>query len=224
MLPFLSRGFWWRDLDLPDRSMLLRLVVPCYMILLAGTYLALGGGGMGGFRGRLLTLVVLPLLSLFVGRFLLALLGGFASTAIGALDSSSGGDPHVDSFSIVDTWVMQGEWERGVRYLEQIAPSDPRSLIAMRRAADLVQQHADDPAWAERCWLAVRDRDRDGRHRVEIANRLIDLYRNAGEHDAMRGELIRLAREQAGTIHGEQARHALRRLVADEYGEPDQLR
>jgi len=162
-----------------------------------------------------------------LGALGLALLGGAIGFLIGIavwwLSRSAGerivkvitatGDlPPAPSFSFQESQAIRGNLDVARAAYEAQLHAEPGDLNSRLALARLWRDLLNDPREAEMHYLESRHWSPTPEQELAIANALIDLYRKRGDRGKEMAELARLADRCAGTLAGEQARSALRRL------------
>jgi tetratricopeptide (TPR) repeat protein len=115
-----------------------------------------------------------------------------------------------------DVMIVRGQYREAAEYFRDHLTVEPDDNEARLRLADLLERHLDDAAEAERLYLEVRRRQPEGRHEVQAANGLIDLYRKEGRRDRLKVELARFADRYPGTPGAAAATRLLKELKADD--------
>ena len=127
---------------------------------------------------------------------------------------AAGNIPPPPSYPNQDVLIARGRYQDAADWFRDHLTVEPEDNEARLRLADLLEQHLDDPAEAERLYLEVRRRQPDGRQEVRVANGLIDLYRKQGRRDRLMVELARFADRYRGTPGADAASRLLRELKA----------
>lgn len=114
-----------------------------------------------------------------------------------------------------DVMIVRGQYREAAEYFRDHLTVEPDDNEARLRLADLLEQHLDDPAEAERLYLEVRRLQPQPGQEMRAANGLIDLYRKQGRRDRLMVELARFADRYRGTPGGDAAGRLLKELKAD---------
>jgi len=111
--------------------------------------------------------------------------------------------------------IVRGEYGEAAEYFRDHLKVEPKDNEARLRLADLLEQHLDDAADAERLYLEVRRASPDRSHELRATNGLIDLYRKQGRRDRLIVELARFAERFRGTPGAEAAVRLLTELKVE---------
>lgn len=139
-----------------------------------------------------------------------------AGERIVKLITAAGDLPPARSFSYQESQAIRGNLDVAREAYEALLRADPGDVNARLALARLWRDQLNDPQKAEAHYLESRRWSPTPEQELGIANALIDLYRTRGDRGREMAELARLADRYSGTVAGEQARTALRRLKAQE--------
>jgi len=194
--------------------MLIRAVVGTALIFLVLS------GAAGGFlvaKGRI---GLLGFLGVVAGGVLLgAVAGALVTRASGAaagglvqMLTGAGNLPPAPSFSYQEALVMQRKYDEAANSYRSHLRQYPSDLDARLALAALLAGPANNPAEAEREFLAVRAAGAVGRHDLIASEGLIDLYATTGQRGRHLAELARFAERFRGSPAGAGAKRALAEL------------
>jgi tetratricopeptide (TPR) repeat protein len=111
-----------------------------------------------------------------------------------------------------EVMIVRGQYREAAEYFRDHLTVEPDDNEARLRLADLLEQHLDDPAGAERLYLEVRARQPSRGEEMRAANGLIDLYRKQGNLERLLVELARFRDRYPGTPGAESAGRLLKVL------------
>ncbi len=141
-----------------------------------------------------------------LGWYLLSLV----ARGVAHMFTASGGLDRPREYSEQQALVVRGAYREAADSYRAHLVAFPDDQTARLRLAALLEGQLEDPAAAESLYLQVRAGAMTRSQRLTVGNGLIDLYRARGDHEQLRTELARLARDFAGTAAGEGARRLLR--------------
>jgi tetratricopeptide (TPR) repeat protein len=167
----------------------------------------------GAISGWLLALLIV----LDVPLVVLGILGIHAFTSRASTGLVHGlyavGDiPPPRSYPRQEVMIVRGQYREAAEYFRDHLTVEPDDNEARLRLADLLEQHLDDPAGAERLYLEVRARQPSRGEEMRAANGLIDLYRKQGNLERLLVELARFRDRYPGTPGAESAGRLLKVL------------
>ena len=174
-----------RDVDTGERSLRLGLGVADYLIVLFLAHLVLGRP-----YWFLATPALVPagvILAMQLGVLHLVHRGTHAAL-------TPDGYGFRRQFSEHDALVAAGRSGEAADFYRAHLVAFPDDLEARCRLAELLVRQLGDLLAAERVYLQLRERDRQGRFRRAVSNGLIDIYREIGDQSRLDAEL-RLAGE-----------------------------
>ncbi len=122
--------------------------------------------------------------------------------------------PPPRSYPRQDVMIVRGQYREAAEYFRDYLTAEPEDNEARLRLADLLEQHLDDPAGAERLYLEVRAKQPNRGEEMRAANGLIDLYRTQGNRERLLVELARFRDRYPGTRGAEAAARLLAELKA----------
>ena len=182
-----------RDIDLVERTQLLKIAVwfgPATFIMLSGAWYKLyDQGSIPGWVCGFLTLLNIPLVAL--GILGLHAFTNRASRGLVHTLYSVGDIPPPRSYPRQDVMIVRGQYREAADYFRDYLTAEPDDNEARLRLADLLEQHLNDLAGAERLYLEVRARQPNRGEEMRAANGLIDLYRKQGNRERLLVELAR---------------------------------
>lgn len=207
-----------KDVDAFERTQLIRIVVwfaPACLIMLSFLWYFLRRQGMIPAWLFVVLLVLTPVLA---ACGVLAIHHGTSSASIGLVKTlySAGNIPPPRTYPRQDVLMVRGQYREAAEYFQDHLTIEPADHEARLRLADILEQHLNDPAGAERLYLEVRGGTPDRGHEIRAANGLIDLYRRQGRRDRLLVELARFADRYRGTPGAEAAARLLRELKAED--------
>lgn len=206
-----------KDFDLAERTQLLRIALylgPAAFIMFSALWVGLYARGT--IPGRLC--VVLIVLDLpFVGLGILGIHAGTSRASAGLVKAlySAGDIAPPRSYPRQDVMIVRGQYKEAAEYFRDHLIVEPDDNEARLRLADLLEQHLDDPAGAERLYLDVRGHAPDRGQEMRAANGLIDLCRKQGNRDRLMVELARFRDAYPGTPGAESAARLLKELKGE---------
>ena len=121
------------------------------------------------------------------------------------------------TFSAEETLIIRGKAVEAEELLKARILARPAELESRLKLAELLEQLG-RPGEAERIYLDVRRLQPSRRVEMTAVNRLLNLYRQTGQHDRLKVELARFADRWKGTSAGDHAGRLLRELKADSEG------
>ncbi|HKE92282.1 MAG TPA: hypothetical protein VKB45_18255 [Gemmatimonadales bacterium] len=123
--------------------------------------------------------------------------------------------PPPRSYPRQDVMIVRGQYREAAEYFRDHLTVEPDDNEARLRLADLLEQHLDDPAGAERLYLEVRGRQPNRGEEMRAANGLIDLYRKRGNRERLLVELARFRDRYPGTSGADAAARLLTELKSE---------
>ena len=126
--------------------------------------------------------------------------------------------PPPKSYPRQDVMIVRGQYREAAEYFRDHLTVEPDDNEARLRLADLLEQHLNDLAGAERLYLEVRGRQPSRGEEMRAANGLIDLYRKQGSHERLLVELARFRDGYPGTPGAEAATRLLAELKMQRLG------
>lgn len=205
------------SVDAADRAHLVKIAVwfgPAAFIMVSGLWFFLANqGSIPAWVAVVMTVLDIPLVVLGV----LAIHHGTnrASTGLVNMLYAVGDIAPPRTYPRQDVMIVRGQYREAAEYFRDHLTVEPDDNEARLRLADLVEQHLDDPAEAERLYLEVRRLQPEPGHEMRAANGLIDLYRKQGRRDRLMVELARFADRYRGTPGAAAASRLLQELKAD---------
>lgn len=204
-----------KDVDTGDQAELFRFTV---LVVLAGTPMLLMVELLVWGPGHVvLKLALNTALLILLSRLIWPLIHHGSTKLVNGL-MSTGGEKHTVEYSEVEALIAQGRHDEALVMYRAIADEVEDADVRLR-LGDLLQMHFKDRDAAEAAYLAARNAKPTSKQESRIVNSLIDLYRETGNREGMKRELMRFARMHAGTTAGEHARDAVRRMAQEELGE-----
>jgi len=205
-----------KDVDAFERTQLIRIVVwfaPACLFMLSFLWYFLRRQGT---IPAWLFVVLLVLTPVFTACGVLAIHHGTSGASIGLVKAlySAGNILPPRTYPRQDVLIVRGQYREAAEYFQDHLTIEPDDHEARLRLADILQEHLNDLAGAERLYLEVRAANPDRGHEMRTANGLIDLYRKLGRHDRLRVELARFADRYRGTPGAEAAARLLKELKA----------
>ena len=207
-----------RDFDARDRTDLIRITVyfgaPC-LVLLSALWSFCYAKEWIPF-GVFVFLLILNLPLTAIGILAINTTVGVASTGLIKAIYSAGDIPPPRTYPRQDTLIVRGQYAEAAGYFRDHLTIEPDDNEARLRLADLLEQHLNDPAGAERLYQEVRQRNPNPREEMAAANGLIDIYRKTGQRGRLMVALARFADRYRGSPQGEDAARALRGMKAED--------
>jgi len=206
-----------KNLDLAERTQLLRAAVyfgPAAFIMFTALWVGLyARGTIPAWLCAVLIVLDLPL----VGLGILGIHAGTSRASEGLVKAlySAGDIAPLRSYPRQDVMIVRGQYQEAAEYFRDHLTVEPDDNEARLRLADLLEQHLDDPAGAERLYLEVRGHAPERGQEMRASNGLIDLYRKQGNRDRLLFELARLRDRYPGTPAANAAARLLNELKAD---------
>ena len=114
--------------------------------------------------------------------------------------------------------IVRGQYREAAEYFRDHLTVEPDDNEARLRLADLLEQHLNDLAGAERLYLEVRGRQPNRGEEMRAANGLIDLYRKQWSRERLLVELARFRDGYPGTPGAEAAARLLAELKIQRLG------
>jgi tetratricopeptide (TPR) repeat protein len=202
-----------KDIDAAERAQLLKVAVwfgPAVFIMLSAAWAKLFA--TGAISGWLLAfLIVLDVPLVVLGILGIHAVTSRASTGLVHGLYAVGDIPPPRSYPRQEVMIVRGQYREAAEYFRDHLTVEPDDNEARLRLADLLEQHLDDPAGAERLYLEVRARQPSRGEEMRAANGLIDLYRKQGNRERLLVELARFRDRYPGSPGAE----AAARLLAD---------
>ena len=206
-----------KDIDAVERAQLLKIAVwfgPAVFIILSAAWAYLFE--TGAIRGWVLAVLIV----LDVPLVVLGILGIHAFTSRAATGLVHGlyavGDiPPPRSYPRQDVMIVRGQYREAAEYFRDHLTVEPDDNEARLRLADLLEQHFNDFAGAERLYLEVRGLQPSRGEEVRAANGLIDLYRKQGNRERVLVELARFRDRYPGTPGADAAARLLAELKVE---------
>jgi hypothetical protein len=196
-----------KDVDAFDRSMLLRLGIPTYLL---ATFLE----SVLGYRGFRFTMIINPLITAVVVGIWWLILKRIGRVA-GTLWMPTGA-PSARQYSEQDALVVRGLISDAIDSYRSYLVAYPADLDARLRLASLFAGEGGDPDAAEQCFLEIRGLQPSPEQARTVTNGLIDLYRAGDRRDRLKTELARFAHQYRDGAAGESARRYLRQLTHED--------
>jgi tetratricopeptide (TPR) repeat protein len=202
-----------KDIDAVERAQLLKIAVwfgPAVFLMLSAAWAKLcENGAIPGWLLAVLIVLDVPLVVL--GILGIHAFTNRASTTLVHGLYAVGDIPPPKSYPRQDVMIVRGQYREAAEYFRDHLTVEPDDNEARLRLADLLEQHLDDLAGAERLYLEVRGLQPSRGEEVRAANGLIDLYRKQGNRERLLVELARFRDRYPGTPGAE----AAARLLAD---------
>jgi hypothetical protein len=198
-----------KDVDAFDRSMLLKLGIPTYLL---ATFLE----SVVGYRGLRYVLIINPLITAAVVGIWWLIIEGIGR-ATGTLWMPTGTPPG-RQYSEQDALIVRGLIPEALNSYRTHLLDNPADLDARLRLASLLAGEGRDPAAAECCFLEIRTLQPSADQDRVVTNGLIDLYRAVDRRDMLKTELARFAYQYRDGAAGESARRYLRKLTHEDGG------
>ena len=123
--------------------------------------------------------------------------------------------PPPKSYPRQDVMIVRGQYREAAEYFRDHLTVEPDDNEARLRLADLLEQHLNDLAGAERLYLEVRGLQPNRSEEMRSANGLIDLYRKQGNRERLLAELARFRDGYPGTPGADAAARLLAELKAE---------
>lgn len=205
------------SLDAAERAQLLRLAfttgIPALVMLSALDLGLFARGQIGPGLLFILLFLNLPMTGLLVyGMW--RLIGGASQGLVQVLYGAGNLTPE-RQHSSQESLVARGFYREAAEAYRAHILQYPDDHTARIKLALLEYQHLNDPAAAERLYLAVRTGQPTPKLEILATNMLIELYRSTGQRGRLMAELARFAKKYAGTRAGEDAGRALQEMKAD---------
>lgn len=203
-----------RDIDAVERTQLLKIAVwfgPAVLLMLSAAWAKLyENGAIPGWLLAVLIILDVPLV-------VLGILGIHAFTSRASTTLVHGlyavGDiPPPRSYPRQDVMIVRGQYREAAEYFRDHLTVEPDDNEARLRLAELLEQHLNDVAGAERLYLEVRGLQPSRGEEVRAANGLIDLYRKQGNRERLLVELARFRDRYPGTPGADAAARLLTEL------------
>jgi len=206
-----------KDIDLVERTQLLKIAAwfgPAVFVMLSGAWYRLyDQGSISGLVCVLLIVLNIPLVAL--GIFGINAFTNRASRTLVHGLYAVGDIPPPRSYPRQDVMIVRGQYREAAEYFRDHLTVEPDDNEARLRLADLLEQHLDDPAGAERLYLEVRGRQPNRGEEMRAANGLIDLYRKQGNRERLLVELARFRDRYRGTPGADAAARLLTELKSE---------
>jgi len=203
-----------KDIDVAERTQLLKIAVwfgPAVFIMLSSAWGRLyAQGAIPGWLCTLLIVLDLPLIAL--GVLGIHAFTNRASKGIVHGIYAVGDIPPPRSYPRQDVMIVRGQYQEAADYFRDHLTVEPDDNEARLRLADLLEQHLDDLAGAERLYLEVRGREPNRGEEMRASNGLIDLYRKKGNRERLMIELARFRDHYPGTPGADAAARLLNEL------------
>lgn len=205
------------SVDAAERAQLVRIAVwfgPAAFIMLSALWFFLANqGAIPAWVAVVMTVVDIPLTVL--GVLAIHHMTNRASSGLVNMLYAVGDIAPPRTYPRQDVMIVRGQYREAAEYFRDHLTVEPDDNEARLRLADLLEQHLDDPAEAERLYLEVRRLQPEPGQEMRAANGLIDLYRKQGRRDRLMVELARFADRYRGTPGATAASRLLQELKAD---------
>jgi tetratricopeptide (TPR) repeat protein len=205
-----------KDIDAVERAQLLKIAVwfgPAVFLMLSVAWAKLHeNGAIPGWL--LVVLIILDVPLVVLGIFGIHAFTSRASTTLVHGLYAVGDIPPPKSYPRQDVMIVRGQYREAAEYFRDHLTVEPDDNEARLRLADLLEQHLDDLAGAERLYLEVRGLQPSRGEEVRAANGLIDLYRKQGNRERLLVELARFRDRYPGTPGAAAAARLLNELKA----------
>jgi len=184
-----------------------------FVMLSGAWYRLFDQGSISGLVCVFLIIVNIPLVVL--GIFGINAITNRASRSLVHGLYAVGDIPPPRSYPRQDVMIVRGQYREAAEYFRDHLTVEPDDNEARLRLADLLEQHLDDPAGAERLYVEVRGRQPNRGEEMRAANGLIDLYRRQGNRERLLVELARFRDRYPGTPGAAAAARLITRMKTE---------